>query len=199
MVNEAGGSQGEGSSTDKGKGRAVPSAAPSPLATPQVKGWGLEPNAPPVPHVPDDTVANNSFPKGLPIPLVAQTKTYAAAAAVKPGGFMEAVEDAVTAIKLGKLPTTPNMVPIDINAVDNAAANVSNPSNVNNVSDLSASQDANANAAGNEGSDSSDEEEEGPKTAEEFAEAQKIEREKYDKRQANLSLRREISARRGHK
>ena len=201
MANEAGGRRGEGSSTDKGKGRAAPSTVPSALPSPALKGWDLDPNAPPVPHVPDDTVANNSFPKGLPVPLIAKTKTYAAAAAVKPGGFMEAMEDAVTAIKLGKLPVTPTNPPVPLSAeavtaLDNAAANVSNPSNVNNVSNLSTSQGVNANVANMELYDSSDEEEESPKTAEELAEAQKIQREKYLKRQANLK---EISERRGHK
>lgn len=193
MATEAGDNRGEGSSTGKGKGRAVPSAAPSPLASPQVKGWGLAPNAPPVPHVPDDTVANNSFPKGLPVPLTAQTKSYAAAAAVKPGGFMEHLEDAVTAAKFSKVPATPTNPPLPLSteavaAMDNAAANIpaseaTASSNVNNVSNLSTSQDV--NAASTELPDLSDssDEEEGPKTAEEV---QKSQRQKYLKKQAQL-------------
>lgn len=110
------------------------------------KGFGVNPNLPPVPLLDDETLARVSYQYGIPQPQA--SPILKTSSMISPGGFMAKVNAAATEIKLNALPSTPDITPFSLSseaveAINSAAANTQLPASESiSTSDLNTHKDA---------------------------------------------------------
>ena len=101
--------------------------APSPIQSPQVKGWGIDPNVPPVQPISDETVNRLNYPSGLDINRPRVRDLFSGS--LFGDGFMQSINQKSIEHKFNSLPPTPTVPPMPLSAeavaaMDNVAANI---------------------------------------------------------------------------
>jgi hypothetical protein len=97
--------------TDIRKDCGAVQLAPS---SPMYKGYGINPKAPPVPNLDNDSLSRISYQYGIPQPSA--SPILKSSSMINPDSFMSRVEAAATQIKLDSIPTTPNIPPLSLSS-----------------------------------------------------------------------------------
>jgi hypothetical protein len=92
---------------------ACGTAQPAP-SSPMYKGYGINPKAPPVPNLDNDSLSRISYQYGIPQPSA--SPILKSSSMINPDSFMSRVEAAATQIKLDSIPTTPNIPPLSLSS-----------------------------------------------------------------------------------
>ena len=90
------------------------------------KGYGINPEAPPVTKLDNETLDRISYQYGIPQPSA--SPILKSSSMINPDSFMSRVDAAATEIKLASIPATPDITPLSLSseaveAINSAAAN----------------------------------------------------------------------------
>ena len=85
-------------------------------SSPMYKGYGINPEAPPVTKLDNETLDRISYQYGIPQPSA--SPILKSSSMINPDSFMSRVNAAATQIKLDSIPATPNIPPLSLSSIE---------------------------------------------------------------------------------